>query len=196
MGLLQLWYIADFINPNKQKKHYPSFYELCKEDAIKYKKQKEAEQKEAEKRERERKKAVAKMLEKQRKEVEAWQKEEEKEYKKHLKYYTEHYTQASRKINDFMTLCLVDGVFTSRGLEIKAYVSFDDRDGDLFTIRAEIRSKASLEYIADGNEFRAEKEVVIEYMNQVFILSQEELDRLCNKKDTKEIEESFERIYA
>ena len=185
MGILGLWYTAQFINPNKPRKHYKTFSEQWREDCIAYKKKKAAEEKERQKQE-----------EKQRKELEKLRKAEEREYKKQVQYDINHLTQVSRKMSNMMTLCLVDGVFDSHGFQIRAYVSFDNRDGDIFTIRAEMRQKVSLKNISPTTEDKeAEKEVVFEYIGIEYILSDEEIYRLCNTKDTTECGTGFERIY-
>lgn len=171
-SVFQLWSLSKFLIPSKEKIKTP--YQLYKEEK---KKEEEIAQRE---------------LKEEKKQIE---KEKEKERKRLLKLVEDetifsmtHLVQVSKPLTEKTTLCITDGEFTSRGLEIKAYVSYDNKDGEIFTIRVKIREDNTLENISNNKE-NSIKEAEFEYMGKIFILTAEEIDKICDKKDYSEIRE-------
>lgn len=187
MSLLGLWYTAQFINPNKPTSKYQTFTEIRRERKERERKQLEKELKIVERREKER----AREEERRRKEQARIDREIEKQRQAEYKYQLNHNSLVEREINPVMTLCLVDGMFTSRGIEIKAFVSVDDRDGEPFTIRAEIGYKESLKSLTQKERDKSVKVIRFEYLGEMYELDNEEIMLLFNKKDTREIEEEI-----
>ena len=105
------------------------------------------------------------------------------------KYYADHLVIVRRRITSTMDLCITDGTFTSNGLILKAFVSFSDRDSKIFTIRTKMRLKETI------NSLRGtagqEKEVVFEYMRMTFILTDEEINMLCDRENNQEHREDI-----
>lgn len=186
MSVIRLRLLAGAINPNKPKKHYPSFMEQCADYHKQVVKERETKEKEERKAEERRWKKVNAIMKEQKKEAQRIEKEEEKQRKAEEKYYRDHQARVVRKLDEKMTLCLVSGVFTSKGLEIKSYVSFGNRDGDIFTIRAKIKSRSTLENVLEKEPENEEKEIVFEYMDNIYTLTDEEIDILCDYEDDYE----------
>ena len=107
--------------------------------------------------------------------------------KRNYLYDVEHLVQVYRPLTYETTLCLTNGTFTERGLELTAYVCFDSTNGDIFTIRAKFREDNTLENISKNTANKI-REVEFEYAGKVFTLNADEVYRLCNKKDISNID--------